>query len=64
MRPSNRQEKQSFVSDAPYEYDHVPPFHGSAGIPINGINRRMAVEVNSAYKAHRYAHEEHDCCLP
>ena len=37
----------------------MPAFHGSAGLGMHGMNRRAAVEVNSAQKAYRHTHEDH-----
>lgn len=59
MRPSNRQEQQSYVEIAPYEHDHVPPFHGSAGLAMHGMSRRTTVGTASAHKSNRYTLEEH-----
>ena len=58
MRPSNRQEKQSYVETAPYELDHVPQFHGSTNLAMHGMSRRTAVGATSAQKSNRYTLEE------
>ena len=57
MRPTNRQDKH-IADPAPFEYDHVPAFHGSAGLAMHGVSRRAPHEITSPFKSSHYGLDE------